>query len=135
MPPSADRASSLKAGAITASKKVSRIASAVSPVDRPVQPHDPAVGGHRIRIPGHPEGLGQGRGAGHAGWFVVLDHHRRCSLELRSDPQGGIQVEDVIEGEFRPLDLAGARQAVGRACLLPVEGSLLVRVLPVAQTG
>jgi len=60
----------------------------------------------------------------------VLYHHRRRLAELAHNREGGIEVEEVVEG--KGLSLMDLRIRQEPASARPVEGRLLMGVLAVA---
>jgi hypothetical protein len=124
------RAASSTLGAMTASMNVDVIACAVSASNRSVQPDDAAEGGERVSLPRADVGV-RGGGAGRcAARIRVLDDRRGRLTELEDDARGGIEIEQVREGQLLALqDLHGteAFAAVG------VPRGLLMRVLAVAE--
>ena len=79
------------------------------------------------------EGLGDGVADGRAARVVVLDDDGGRAVEVARERDGGVEVEQVVEGELLALEHLEADDRVRRRVGLPVERRALVRVLAVAQ--
>ena len=102
-------------------------------VDHPVGADDPPVGRYGVALEGQPERLRQVDHRGQAARVAVLHDADGGRLEVAGDLPGGVQVEQVVEGEVLAGNLP--RSADGGAALggIGVEGAQLVRVLAIAQ--
>ena len=67
---------------------------------------------------------------GATAWVRVLDDRDRRRVELGHELPGGVQIHEIVVGQFLPVQLAGAAYAVTARA---VQRRLLVRVLSVAQ--
>ena len=101
-------------------------------VDRAVQAHHAAVRRNRVGGVSRLVCLNESRRKGDPGGVRVFDHDRGGPLEFRRDPEGRIEVDQVVVGELLPLQLVRGRRP-GRRERLPVERCLLIRVLPVTE--
>ena len=63
----------------------------------------------------------------------MLDDDRRRLVELVHRAPGGVEVDDVVERQFLPLELAGPGRRPGDVGDVGVQRAPLVRVFPVAQ--
>ncbi len=130
------RASALNDGAMTISRKMSFISSAVSPSTSRLVPTmppkiDTGSQARHLRNASASEHCG-GR---HAARVGVLDGHGDGLAELLHQLEGGVGVDDVVERELLPLELR--RLGDGRlrpdVAGLAIEGGLLMRVFAVAE--
>ena len=98
---STSRASGSKSGAITTCR-----ARPHGPGrgcrQRSVERHYSAVRRHRVALVGLPVGLRLVLVYGESARVIVLDDRRGGLREVGHDPPGGLAVEDVVEGDFRP---------------------------------
>ena len=87
------------------------------------------VSGHRLS-----EGLGHvAVGCGRAAGIGVLDDDDAGQGEVGDDLPGGVAVHDVIVGKLLPLELPCIGEGRKPRVFLPVEGGLLMGILPVTE--
>jgi len=95
-----------------------------------VEDHDAAEGREGVGGPGPLEGRGGVLADPHPAGVGVLDDGGGGAGQFADQRPGAVQVQEVVEGEFLPLELAEGRQ---EPIPLPVEGGLLLGVLAVPQ--
>ena len=99
-----------------------------------VQGDDAAEGRNGVAGQRLPEGLGHvAVGCGRAAGIGVLDDDDAGQGEVGDDLPGGVAVHDVVVGELLPLELPRVGEGRKLRVFLPVEGGLLMGILPVAE--
>src|SRR5436305_114012 len=82
-----------------------------SSIDGAIDADGATEGGDGIAFERAFVGLGQRRAGGGSGWIGVLDDGAERLIEFLGEVPCGLEVDDVVVGEFFALELAGVRDS------------------------